>query len=287
MSGALLLAADIRRISNDEGFGLIVGHLLRRVNFLDAGQIKDFFLLNGFHGRRADLKPVEPQGIAADNVSVPAASPSAAGSPEVELDGRDKGHRGDDARSEQFFMLPRNRHARVGQPPIARSHRSQGIPCPGAGLVTQGGDRANQRALTLEFGEVARDHRGVEASENRLLRLAIEQEAEGRLETAFRRMLAGCQPLAHLSRHRHAVTGFTASFTDDHLEIQRVALGNAPDFRLAGFSSDEQRAASHVGGQDTRWPLHSGPRFNVVCLLATCASVAWTGEGGSKPCHEI
>src|SRR6202030_50379 len=73
MSGALLLAADIRRISNDEGFGLIVGHLLRRVNFLDAGQIKDFFLLNGFHGRRADLKPVEPQGIAADNVSVPAA----------------------------------------------------------------------------------------------------------------------------------------------------------------------------------------------------------------------
>jgi hypothetical protein len=78
MSGALLLAADIRRISNDEGFGLIVGHLLRRVNFLDAGQIKDFFLLNGFHGRRADLKPVEPQGIAADNVSVPAASPSAA-----------------------------------------------------------------------------------------------------------------------------------------------------------------------------------------------------------------
>ena len=103
MSGALLLAADIRRISNDEGFGLIVGHLLRRVNFLDAGQIKDFFLLNGFHGRRADLKPVEPQGIAADNVSVPAASPSAAGSPEVELDGRDKGHRGDDARSERFF----------------------------------------------------------------------------------------------------------------------------------------------------------------------------------------
>src|SRR5260370_32202241 len=91
------------------------------------------------------------------------------------------------------------------------------------------GPREVARQLWLEFGEVARDHRRVEASENRLLRLAVEQEAEGRLETAIRRMLPGCQPLAHLSRHRHVVTGLTRSFTDDHLEIERVALGNAPD----------------------------------------------------------
>src|SRR5438067_6832385 len=42
-------------------------------------------------------------------------------------------------------------------------------------------------------------------------------------------MLAGCQPVAHLSRHRHVVTGLTFPFTDDHLEIHRVAFGNAPD----------------------------------------------------------
>src|SRR5262249_1789357 len=75
------------------------------------------------------------------------------------------------------------------------------------------GPREVARQLSLEFGEVTRDHRGVEASKNRLLRLAVEQEAEGRLETAFRRMLPGCQPLAHLSRYRHVVTGLTLSFT--------------------------------------------------------------------------
>jgi hypothetical protein len=43
-------------------------------------------------------------------------------------------------------------------------------------------------------------------------------------------MLPGCQPLAHLSRYRHVVTGLTLSFTDDHLEIQRVVPSNAPNF---------------------------------------------------------
>jgi hypothetical protein len=42
-------------------------------------------------------------------------------------------------------------------------------------------------------------------------------------------MFAGCQPLAHLWRHRHVVTGLTPSFTDDYLEFQRVALGHALD----------------------------------------------------------
>jgi hypothetical protein len=43
-------------------------------------------------------------------------------------------------------------------------------------------------------------------------------------------MLTGYQPVAPLSRYRHVVTGLTPSFTDDHLEIQRVALGNAKRF---------------------------------------------------------
>jgi hypothetical protein len=46
------------------------------------------------------------------------------------------------------------------------------------------------RQLPLEFGEVARDHRHVEASENRLFWLAVEQETEGCLKTALGRMLA-------------------------------------------------------------------------------------------------
>ena len=41
------------------------------------------------------------------------------------------------------------------------------------------------RQLPLEFGEVTRDHRHVEASENQLLWLAVEQETEGRLKTAL------------------------------------------------------------------------------------------------------
>jgi hypothetical protein len=59
------------------------------------------------------------------------------------------------------------------------------------------GPREVTRQLSLEFGEVTRDYRRVEASENRLLRLAVEQEAEGRLETAFRRMLVS---RSHISR---------------------------------------------------------------------------------------
>ena len=42
--------------------------------------------------------------------------------------------------------------------------------------------------LPLELGEVARDRRQVEAPEDRFLGLAVKQEPEGRLETAFGRM---------------------------------------------------------------------------------------------------
>ena len=85
------------------------------------------------------------------------------------------------------------------------------------------------RQLPLEFGKVTRDHRHVEASENRLLWLAVEQETEGRLKTALGRMLAGRQPLAHFTRHRDVVTSHALSFTNDHFEIERDALANAPD----------------------------------------------------------
>src|SRR5918996_3939478 len=96
------------------------------------------------------------------------------------------------------------------------------------------------RQLPLELGEVARDHCHVEAAEDRLLRLAVEQEPEGRFQTALRRMLAGRQPLARLLRHRDVVAGLALSFADHHLELERlalarVALGGAPDldhFRL-------------------------------------------------------
>src|SRR5215510_12514830 len=58
--------------------------------------------------------------------------------------------------------------------------------------------------LPLELGEVARDHRHIAASENRLLWLASEQETEGCLKTALGRMFAGHQPLAHFTGHGDA-----------------------------------------------------------------------------------
>ena len=38
-------------------------------------------------------------------------------------------------------------------------------------------------------------------------------------------MLAGCQPLAHLSRHRHVVTSPTLSFTELEREPKELILG--------------------------------------------------------------
>src|SRR6516225_10855599 len=83
--------------------------------------------------------------------------------------------------------------------------------------------------LPLELGEVARDRGHVEAPEDRFLGLAVEQEPERHLDTAFWRMLPRRQPLAHLSRHGDVVTGLALSFTDDHIENERVVRGSAPD----------------------------------------------------------
>jgi hypothetical protein len=79
----------------------------------------------------------------------------------------------------------------------------------------------------LELGEVARNHRNIEASEDRLLGLPVEQEAKSGLEATLGRMLAGCQLLAFHFRYCDAVTGFTLSFTDHDLEIEWVALTDA------------------------------------------------------------
>src|SRR5262249_53109318 len=85
------------------------------------------------------------------------------------------------------------------------------------------------RHLALELAEVARDLRHIEASENRFLRLTVEQEPEGCLEAALRRVLARSQPLARLSRHRDVVTGLALSLGHDHLEHERIALAGEPD----------------------------------------------------------
>jgi hypothetical protein len=42
-------------------------------------------------------------------------------------------------------------------------------------------------------------------------------------------MLAGRQLFAHFTGHRDVVTSLALSFTNDHFEIERTALANAPD----------------------------------------------------------
>ena len=76
---------------------------------------------------------------------------------------------------------------------------------------------------------LARDLRHVEASQNRFLRLTVEQEQEGCFEAALGRVLARRQPFAHLSRHRDVVTSLGLSLGDDHIEDEGIAFGSEPD----------------------------------------------------------
>src|SRR5262249_42538303 len=107
------------------------------------------------------------------------------------------------------------------------------------------------RQLALEFGEVARDHRHVEAPEDRLLRLAVEQEAERRLDAALRRMLAAGEPLEGLLPHRDAVTRLPLALGDQPLKFERLARADAPNLdhvdlhgkRLSAVSSTAIRRA--------------------------------------------
>src|SRR5262245_39961155 len=91
------------------------------------------------------------------------------------------------------------------------------------------------RHLPFELGEIARDRRDVEASQNRFLRLAVEQKPECRFQTALRRMLARGQAFAHLLRHRDVVMCLTVSFADDHLKAGRRGFRGASDVDHAGL----------------------------------------------------
>jgi len=76
---------------------------------------------------------------------------------------------------------------------------------------------------------MVRYHHHIEASKNRLLRLAIEQETEGRVETLFRTMLAASQSFPRRLGHRDVVAGLASPVAHDHLEIRGISLGNAQD----------------------------------------------------------
>jgi hypothetical protein len=51
----------------------------------------------------------------------------------------------------------------------------------------------------------------------------------GDIEAALWRMLAGHQPSARSLRHCNAAMSFAPSFTDDRLEIERIALSYTLD----------------------------------------------------------
>src|SRR5690348_1448140 len=85
-------------------------------------------------------------------------------------------------------------------------------------IASDGAEIARQ--LALEVREVALDHADIEAREDRFLGLAVEQEAEGGLDTGLRRALAPGQPRAHRPRHGHLVPALAASLSDQDLEGQ-------------------------------------------------------------------
>ena len=72
-------------------------------------------------------------------------------------------------------------------------------------------------------------------SKNRLLWLPIEQEKESRLEATLWRMFASGQSITGRLRHRHMVTRLTRSFTDGHLEFERVAIAKTLDLNHTGL----------------------------------------------------
>src|SRR5215469_4709578 len=124
------------------------------------------------------------------------------------------------------------------------------------------------RQLLLEFWEVARDHRHVEASENRLLWLAIEQKTEGRLKTALGRMFAGHQPLAHFTGHGDMVTSLARSFTNDHFETERAALANAPDLDHGDLLVKNWRAGGPRIARPKGRTIRPSERHTIRTLLA-------------------
>src|SRR5262245_4313106 len=122
------------------------------------------------------------------------------------------------------------------------------------------GPREIMRQFTLEFGEVARDHRHVEAPEYRLLWLAVEQESEGCLKAALRRMVPARQPVAHFTRHRDVVTSLAPCLANDHFEIERATLASAPDLDHGDLLGQNRRVARFPD------PPVSHPIFPACCI---------------------
>src|SRR5262249_34629477 len=83
------------------------------------------------------------------------------------------------------------------------------------------------RKLALELGEILRDHPHVEAAQDRLLGLAVEQEPERRLQAGFRRVPAGTEPLAHLARSGDAMVRLAVALLDDDIEFEGITVGQA------------------------------------------------------------
>lgn len=90
-------------------------------------------------------------------------------------------------------------------------------------MVPESGLRQIARQLALEAGKVAGDQGDVDASEDRLFGLTIEQESERRLKAALRRVSALRQSLASVAHHRHMMTALAAAFADDHPDFKRLA----------------------------------------------------------------
>src|SRR5712691_11760668 len=157
----------------------------------------------------------------------------------------------------------------LAHPPFAvsDSHRRNAPPRPASR------SRQITRQLVLEFGEVTRDHGQVEAPEDRLLRLSVEQETERRLHTALRRVLAAGQPLEGRLRHRDVVARLALPFGDHYLEFEGLARADAPNLdhvdlrgrfarRLVyGNPAGEESARSKTADailRATHWPRRRG-----------------------------
>src|SRR5262249_28028801 len=104
--------------------------------------------------------------------------------------------------------------------------RRRSAPLPALRSITR---REVARKLPCEIWEIARDQSHVELPEDRLLRLAVEQESERRLDAALRRMRAAGEFIARFARHRDVVVGLAGSVADDHRECERITVGRLPD----------------------------------------------------------
>src|ERR1051326_2600553 len=72
------------------------------------------------------------------------------------------------------------------------------------------------RQLALEFRKIARDDRHVEAPEDRLFGLAVEQEAERRFDQPFRVLRAGGKARTSLARDRDLMPCLAPLAPNDH-----------------------------------------------------------------------